>query len=127
MISGEVIKNKLTKTAEVKAVWKFNDTEEYTELMGKRVANAPFLINLGCSLYASIFLNETAIKENELFGEVLEGYKVTGMKVDFLDYEDNSRIAGCTATGPEWEDISFKAYREYGASMFGSKIGERLG
>ncbi len=64
--------------------------------------------------------NMTAEKEPSFW----EGYTATSSHIDFIDKETGEKIAECTSTGPNWEDIKFKAYREYDSSFMGMKIGE---
>lgn len=133
---GEIIKNKLTRTAEVKMTMKLNDSGEYGDFMGEQVATAPLMINMVCNLFAVAFFNRSALTELQESGNItieseednplnaLEGYTVTKTSLDFIDYEDNSKIADCTATGGLWEDIKFNAYRKYESSFFGIEIGK---
>lgn len=133
--TGEVIKNKLTKTATIRMSINVNDTEEYAEFFGEQISSVPFLVNTACSLFAVAFFDPDALAELQEGGNlttetkedsILEGYKVSESSIRFLDEENNKLIAECTATGSEWEDIKFNAYREYENSLFGMKIGEAL-
>jgi len=134
--SGEITKNKLTKTAEVKMTMRLNDSEEYGDFMGEQVATAPFMINMACGLFAVAFFNQSALAELQDSGNMtieseedntlnaLEGYTVTKSSLEFIDYEDKTKIADCTATGGSWDYIKFNAYRKYESSFFGMQIGE---
>lgn len=134
--SGEISKNKLTKTATIGMTWFINDTDEWVNFIGEKVTIVPFMVNLACGLFTVAFFNETALKELQESGNMsigeekerssLEGYKVTKASLVFKDKETNEKIADCTATGPRWEDISFNAYRDYSgmSSFFGMEIGK---
>lgn len=131
--SGEIIKNKITKTAEVKMSMSLNDSEEYTEFFGEQLSMAPFTINMACGLFAVAFFNQSALAELQEGGNLtieaeeenpLDGYKVTKSYLEFIDFEEKTKIADCTATGPSWDNIRFNAYRKYESSFFGMQIGE---
>lgn len=136
---GVIKLNKLTKKAEVDFVIYLNDTEEWVEFFGENVTAAPFMVNTMCGILAVAFFNESALKEMSQSGNItteqgpsvlsfLEGYKVTQSKILFKDKETGENIAECIAVGPRWEDITFKAYRDYSGypSLFGMEIGKKI-
>lgn len=137
-MKGEVRRNKLTKEAVVETTTYINDSEEWEDdpLLGN-FTMVPFLVNFVCDIYTLIYFNKTGLEgwwvggnltleetEEDVF---LEGYTVTEARVFFRDKETDEKIAECTATGPAWEDIEFKAYREYPKeqSLFDAVIGDR--
>ena len=131
--SGEILKNKLTKTAEVKITMSLNDSDEYPEFFGENISLAPFLINVACGLFSVAFFNESILAELQKEGNLtidtkeerpLEGYTVIKSYLEFTDFEEKKKIADCTTTGPAWENIKFNVYREYNSTFFGVKIGE---
>ena len=133
--SGEILKNKLTKTAEVKINFVLNDSDEYVNFFGESVSMTPFFVNLACGVFAIAFFNESALKELQEGGNLtietkeenpLEGYKIKKSYIEFLDFEEKVKIADCTATGPSWESIKFNSYREYNLTFFGAQIGKKL-
>jgi len=135
--SGEIIKNKLTKTAKIEIKIYLNDSEEYDEIFEEKVSMAPLLINAFCELSADLFFNweklEKEISQGNLTIESdepkeenpLKGYKVDYVHAEFIDFEDKNKIAECTALGPKWNDIEFKVYRKYDSTFTGTQIGER--
>jgi len=132
-MSGEIVKNKLWKTAEIKIKMSLNDSTEYADFMGEQSAMAPFMINMVCGLFTSIFFNQTALEELRERGNMsidsaeenpLKGYTITKSTVEFNDYETKEKIADCVASRAGWDNIKFNAYRTYNASFFGAQIGE---
>jgi|Deesub1362A_J573_1020465.scaffolds.fasta_scaffold01962_15 hypothetical protein len=135
-LSGEISKNKFKKTATVDMTWYINDTEEWVDFFGEKVTAVPFIVNYACGFLALAFFNESALNELQESGNVsidretekdpFEGYTFTKVSIIFKDKETDEKIAECVATGPNWEDISFKVYRDYSGkpSFFGMEIGK---
>jgi len=130
--SGQVIKNKITKTAEIKMEMFIPDDVETQELFGEEVSSVPFTVNTMCGLFGVAFFNPTVLGGLTESGNMtaesgenfLEGYSVTKATIDFIDEEDKKLIADCTSTGEEWENIKFNSYRQYENSLFGAVIGK---
>ena len=133
-ISGTVIKNKLTKTAEAKIDMFIPDDIEKQELLGQEVSAVPMTVNLICGLFGTAFFDPSALQELTKSGNLtaesgenfLQGYSITKSAIKFIDKEDKKLIADCTATGSKWENIKFNAYREYENSLFGMVIGKTM-
>ena len=133
-MSGEVIKNKLTKTAEAKLELLIPDDTEKMDFLGEEISAVPMTVNLICGLFGTAFFNPSALQELSSSGNMtaesgenfLEGYTASKSTIKFVDKEDKKLIADCTATGSEWEDIKFNAYREYEKSLFGMVIGKTM-
>lgn len=134
---GEVIRNKLRKTAEIKTFWKINNSEEYEyiDLFDQTISPVPFWVNTFCGLTTTLF-DETqvlqeknedvpSIDQEDILLNQLKGYKLTKIYVEFIDFEDGTKIADCTITGKYWDDIIFNAYRPYPYAFFGMQIGIR--
>jgi len=146
---GEIKKHKTSKTAEVEALFAFNDTEEVTDFMGKEMYMAPMMVNMMCRMMnlgvfdpeelerigneledLSDSLNENSEstkgekpqKDSEMW-DYLEGYEVTKLSITFIDAEDKTQIAKCASTGKD--SMQYVAYRKYDPekSFFGSEIG----
>ena len=133
-MSGEVIKNKLTKTAEAKLEVLIPDDIEKMDFLGEETSAVPMTVNLICGLFGTAFFNQSALQELSSTGNMtaesgenfLEGYTASKSTIKFVDKEDKKLIADCTATGSEWGDIKFNAYREYEKSLFGMVIGKTM-
>jgi len=133
-MSGTIIKNKLTKTAEAKLEMFIPDDVEKMDFLGEEISAVPMTVNMICSLFGTAFFNPSAMQELTSSGNMtaesgenfLEGYSATKSEIKFIDKEDKKLIAECTATGSEWEDIKFNAYREYKNSLFGMVIGKSM-
>ena len=122
---GEIIKNKITKTARVEMSIYLEDDEEYAEIFDEKVAMAPFLIEMSCGFITLAFFNATALEEAFREGNLtlesstedeenpLEGYTVEKVHIEFFDFEDKTKIAECTATGLTEKDTQIKFFREY--------------
>lgn len=131
-MTGEVIKNKLTKTAEVKIEIVISDDVEYTEISGEQVSAVPTIVNMMCKFFGLAFFNQTVLEELTEGGNMtaesgknfLEGYKVDKAAINFIDKEDKKPIADCTAAGIGWENIKFNAYKTYENSLYGMQIGK---
>lgn len=136
-IAGELRRNKIDNTSTIEIKYFINDTEEYTNFSGKQTASVPFLVNFVCALFPVAFFNPEALQELKSKGnitaeesdlsELIKEITITRSSLTFLDKETNEKIAECTATGSEWEDIEFKAYRDYSnvGSLFGAEIGKK--
>jgi hypothetical protein len=133
-LSGTVIKNKFTKTAEAKIEMLIPDDVEKIDYMGEEISATPMIVNMFCRIIATALFNSSAMQELTESGNVtaesgknfLEGYSVTKSEIKFIDKEDKKLIAECSATGSEWKDIKFNTYREYKNSLFGMVIGKTL-
>jgi len=129
-ISGEIRKNKLTKTAIMKIKMSLNNSEEYLDVLN--IWSTPFFVNALCGAVARYSFGATSYDDFSIYPELsvnmpqdalLEDYKLTEVHIDFEDFEDREKIAECDVNGPEWEDITFKAYRTYQNTLFGMQIG----
>lgn len=136
-MDGKIMKNKLTKTATVEINQYIDDETEYMDFLGEKVTGVPFIVNIGCGLFGLAFFNQSALADLQEEGNMtsednqqisLEDYTVKSASIIFLDKETNEKIAECTSTGPTWDDINFKAYRDYSdvGSFFGAEIGKPI-
>lgn len=126
---GQVVKNKITKTFTADFDYYINNSMEYIEFFGSNVSMVPFTVNFFCRLYTLAMFNSTQLNSLYESGNItssksqVEGYTATNAHVDFIDKEEGTKIAECTSTGPDLDDIEFKSYREYDSSFFGAEIG----
>ncbi|MBN1175020.1 hypothetical protein JXA48_00080 [Candidatus Woesearchaeota archaeon] len=138
---GTIQKTKTSKTAQIEFEYYFNDTIESAIFMGEEVIMAPMIINTLCESFPKMFFAENFSDFNSDLNkatgeasnieddnakkiiESLEGYKVTSVKITFLDFETNEKIAECSAKSAE--NIETKAYRNYdqSKSFLNAKIG----
>ncbi|MFH1585852.1 MAG: hypothetical protein ABIB79_03730 [archaeon] len=137
-MQGQITKNKLTNTASIDISFSINDTDEYMDFFGEKVTAVPMMVNLFCGLFTTAFFNPSALQELQSEGNITsENNDLTSLvgdttiqsaKITFIDKETNQKIADCTATGANWEDIKFNVYRDYSdvGSLFGAQIGETL-
>ena len=94
---------------------------------------APLTVNVICRMFALAMFNITALQDLYESGNMTteqgavfwEGYTATQSHIDFIDKETNEKIAECTATGPNWDDMVFNAYREYENTFLNMQIGEQ--
>lgn len=146
---GEIKTHKISKTAEVEALFALNDTDEISEFMGEEVYLAPMMINAFCTMMnlaifdpeelerrekeltdsfdsqtldSNMLEQEKPEKDNDMWN-YLEGYTVTKVSITFLDAEDKTQIAKYVLTGKD--SIDCVAYREYDPekSFFNAEIG----
>ena len=93
------------------------------------------MVNGFCNIINLAAFNRSALSELQEQGNLtieskdknpLEGYSVTMVYVEFIDFEDKSKIADCTSTklARDLNDIEFNAYRSYEYSFFGMEIGK---
>lgn len=129
---GEITKNKISKKAQVESSFKISDEDEVVDFMGADVFMVPFTVNMMCNIMNIAFFDPeklTEINEKESLQEdsemwdLLKDYKVTSIKIKFIDVEDKETIAECSSTGKD--SLKFKTYREYDPekSFFKSEIG----
>ena len=94
----------------------------------------PFLVNAMCGVFSTAMFNESLMEGLQRTGNITtedggmfwQGYTAERSHIEFIDKETNEKIAECTATGPRWEDIEFRTYRQYESSFMGIEIGVNL-
>lgn len=134
-MSGEIIKDRITKKAEIKLEMSFTDEEEFIDEMGEIITSVPMTVNMLCGgLARAYFLTEH--EEDEIFqleqdsdmAKLLEGYEVNRFEMLFRNRDSNENIARCESSSAEWEEIKFTTYRDYSNvnSFFGAVIGEKM-
>lgn len=131
-------KNRVSKTAGIDIQYGLADKDEFSDFLGSKVTTAPFMINLLCGALNQAFFDpekarqdlqdasEAAnLTEDSEFKNALEGYTVTGFRMEFKDKESNETIASCQSRQKGFESITFTASRDYSQydSFFGQKIG----
>ncbi len=131
-LKGHIIKNKILKTFFADLEFYINDSMENVDFFNGNVSVVPFTVNFMCRFFVLAMFNETAL--NELYQEgnisssesepFWKGYTAVSSHIDFIDAETNEKIGECEATGENWEDLKFKAYRNYDESLFGWQIGQ---
>ncbi len=116
-ISAEVMQNTKTKQITVKTIMRISDNDEILKTTEGSFNTIPSSVNRLCAMFADTFFSpesldkflEQAKDKTNLF----DGYTITKNIVEFIDHETEEKIADCTATGKDWEDIEFNSYKEF--------------
>ncbi|MBD3365900.1 DUF4352 domain-containing protein [candidate division WWE3 bacterium] len=132
-----VVRNKVTKSADISTDLPVADDDEYTEFLGETVTTAPFLVNLTCSAFNEGFFAEESnlsedqkeivenFKEGEDYESYLSGYSIEHFTINFNDEETGEKIAKCSSNKAGFENIAFEVFRDY--SEYGSFLGMKIG
>ncbi len=129
---GEIIKNKISQKAQIKASFKIRNEDEVIDFIGSDTYMAPFTINTMCNIINIAFFDpeelddledKENIQEDSEMWKLLEDYEITSMEIEFIDDEDKEIIAKCSSTGKD--SLKFEAHRKYNPekSFFKSEIG----
>lgn len=112
-VTGSIVKNKLTKTAEIDMTMYMNDTAEEEAMFGE-MSMVPTMLNMTCYIFTMAFFDADAWDEANMSSDTenkLEGYDVTRFEFTVVDKEDRGKISECIATSKD--DVSFKMFRDY--------------
>lgn len=112
-ITGSIIKNKITKTAEIDMTMYMDDTTEEESAFGDE-SMVPTMLNMTCYIFASAFLDPDAWDDAEMTSDTenkLEGYDITRFEFEVVDKENGQKISKCVATSED--SVTFTMYRDY--------------
>ncbi|MBR9682148.1 MAG: hypothetical protein GOV02_00555 [Candidatus Aenigmarchaeota archaeon] len=112
-VTGPIIKNKVTKTAEIDMTMYMNDSTEEESMLGD-MSMMPTALNMTCYIFVSAFFNPDAWDDAEMTSDTenkLEGYDVTRFEFNVVDEEDGNKISSCIATSKD--DVRFNMFRDY--------------
>ena len=112
-VTGSIVKNKITKTAEIDMTMYMNDTSEEEAAFGE-MSMVPTMLNMTCYLFTAAFFDADSWNEANMSSDTenkLEGYDITRFEFTVVDKEDRERISECIATSKD--DVEFTMYRDY--------------
>jgi hypothetical protein len=128
----DIVKNKVTKQAEITMQYPVPDNIEYGEFLGKKTTLMPFAFNLTCGMFNAAFFDQAkfqetvdglnsaggdsskpAIADDQEFKDKLEGYTVVFFAINFYDKEDNAKIARCASRDKDIKKAQVEVFRDY--------------
>ena len=112
-VTGSIVKNKITKTAEIDMTMYMNDSSEEEAVFGD-INMMPDMLNMTCYLFATVFFDADSMGEANMSSDTenaLEGYDITRFELTVIDKENSQRISECVATSED--DVAFTMYRDY--------------
>lgn len=127
-IESVIKRNKITKKAEVEITYSITKEDEYADFFGEKVAMAPLMFNMHCSLLTMSMFDpermeelakewaldepEKEVKDEEIKNH-LDDYTVQRLLVKFIDAENGEDIAHCESRMAGDENIKTRIFRDY--------------